>query len=819
MPTKNASLPPLQQLHYLNTKSSTQSLNNSSNLMINDSKISVDSDTGTAIHAQQPPFTLRVVNPDFYEEDNEPHPADHQYKPTLSSIVSSPEIQHAPIHQPQQQQQQVVLPPPNSWQGNNKEDSASSEQPQQIQEYKPTIIRKVSKTLVEQHPPPRFQYKKNMELELLPPLESLPPLLTIDESYLLSPTTDTSSSPSSPPPQLPQHHPDFFPSSPTKKSSASVAQQSVSAMVITTANEELTKSPDEIDQEELNKKLESTSINQHHQPADHRRQSRDLLREQSLPNSHVRPPLTQHTRNPSLTPSLTPSSIYPTHMHQQQQQQSSSRYSKASYSLTNHPDAIKLYRTMALKTKDRTVQLTYAKYLLEVASLYDGQRRPFRPNLSLNLPLLKRSRRDSSATTGSGSISRPASINSRRSSMDTHISVNTLNTMRRDSVLTQNLTFDEGEEAASKRKKRKMLEEEGVRWIKKLAKEHVGEAAYLLALWFDRGMYGFRKSATKALKFYEIAANEKVPEAMFAVGQYHEREQDYMTSFQLYEDAASLGLVEALYRIAMINLNGEFGSRRNITGAIQLLMKASEKSTGTCPEAPYTLGLLLTNDYPSINIPSELIQNYGGTFAATTYLEHAAEMGMSAAQYRLGYIYEQGLFGIRVNIAKAYNYYELAANNNNNVYAMLGLCRICNQGVKVPPEQLEEQMAIFEQDESNWTRTQSRDEDAAFRWCHMAADQNLPDACYLLGWYYEIGIGVPRDFAQAHHYYSKAVKKGNHKEARDRVNLLESLVKHQKNEKKRTMAQDKKLSVLSGNPAANQKTSNSNNRESQCTIM
>ncbi|KAF1806371.1 ras family-domain-containing protein [Mucor lusitanicus] len=563
--------------------------------MINDSKISVDSDTGTAIHDQQPPFTLRVVNPDFYEEDNEPHPTDDQYKPTLSSVISSPEIQHTPI-----QQQQIVV---------------------------------------------------NMELELLPPLASLPPLLTIDESHLLSPTTDasSSSSPSSPPPQLPQHHPDFFPSSPTKKSSASVAQQSVSAM--------------------------------------------------------------------------------------QQQQQSSSRYSKASYSLTNHPDAIKLYRTMALKTKDRTVQLTYAKYLLEVASLYDGQRRPFRPNL----------------------FSRPASISSRRSSMDTHISVNTLNTMRRDSTLTQTPSFDEGEEAASKRKKRKMLEEEGVRWIKKLAKEHVGEAAYLLALWFDRGMYGFRKSATKALKFYEIAANEKVPEAMFAVGQYHEREQDYMTSFQLYEDAASLGLVEALYRIAMINLNGEFGSRRNITGAIQLLMKASEKSTGTCPEAPYTLGLLLTNDYPSINIPSELIQNYGGTFAATTYLEHAAEMGMSAAQYRLGYIYEQGLFGIRINIAKAYHYYELAANNNDNVYAMLGLCRICNQGVKVPPEQLEEQLAIFEQDESNWTRTHSRDEDAAFKWCHLAADQNLPDACYLLGWYYEIGIGVPRDFAQAHHYYSKAL--------------------------------------------------------------
>jgi hypothetical protein len=56
----------------------------------------------------------------------------------------------------------------------------------------------------------------------------------------------------------------------------------------------------------------------------------------------------------------------------------------------------------------------------------------------------------------------------------------------------------------------------------------------------------------------------------------------------------------------MINLNGEFGSRRNVTGAIQLLTKASEKSTGTCPEAPYTLGLLLLNDYPSVNIPRQV---------------------------------------------------------------------------------------------------------------------------------------------------------------------------------------------------------------------
>jgi TPR repeat protein len=543
--TKNASLPLQTRIH---PKKSSNSL--CINSLINDSKISVDSDTGTALPEPTPSFTLRVVNPDFYEEDNEPvHPANIQYKPTLNtSVLTSPEIKNATV----QPQVPVIVVPTNSWQSNSKpvpSPTATADVIDQLQRpYNPSVVRKVSKTLVEQ------EYKK--DLELLPPLEMLPPLLTMNESYLLSSTSENTNeatpiifnhgnkvmtslqtlasnaptsptSPKTPPPQLPQHHSDFLTST-SGKASPSVAQQSINAAVVITKPEQLTKSPDELDETELNhnKRLELA--------IDRRRQSRDLLSNETTSTRAV------HMRNPSFTPSLTPSSILSPHM---QQQAASSRYAKASYSLTNNPDAIKLYRTMALKTKDLTVQLTYAKYLLEVASLYDEKKRPFRPNLSLSLPLMKRpgGRRDSNT-----SYHRPSSIaSSRRSSIDTHMSSNTNNFgSRRDSGLTQ--TYDEGEEA-SKRKKRKMLEEEGVRWIKRLAKEHVGEAAYLLALWYDRGMYGFRKSSTKALKYYEIAANQKVPEAMFAVGQYHEREQDYMTSFQLYEEAASLGLVEALY--------------------------------------------------------------------------------------------------------------------------------------------------------------------------------------------------------------------------------------------------------------------------------
>lgn len=221
-----------------------------------------------------------------------------------------------------------------------------------------------------------------------------------------------------------------------------------------------------------------------------------------------------HERPPSIasfTPSQTPSNAF----------SYQSKYAKASYSLTNHPDAIKLYRSMALKTKDPIVQLTYAKYLLEIASLYDKPSTSSQPKPS-NVFLRPVSR-----------MSYRTSMDSRRSSID--------------NPNTQQTAFVEEDVDDAQIRKQKMLQEEGVRWIKKLANQRVGEAAYLLASWLDRGLYGFKKSPTKALKYYEVAAKERVPEAMFAVAQYYEKEQDYMTSFQLYEDAAGLGLVEALY--------------------------------------------------------------------------------------------------------------------------------------------------------------------------------------------------------------------------------------------------------------------------------
>lgn len=102
---------------------------------------------------------------------------------------------------------------------------------------------------------------------------------------------------------------------------------------------------------------------------------------------------------------------------------------------------------------------------------------------------------------------------------------------------------------------------------------------------------------------------------------------------------------------------------------------------------------------------------------------------------------------------------------------------------------------------------------------HVIVIQIFINGVSFFRWYYEVGIGIPRDFQHAHHFYCKAAKKGNHKEAQDRVNLLEGMVKHQKNEKRRTLAQEKRRTSNANILNHNESKSNSKSKDSQCAIM
>ena len=231
-----------------------------------------------------------------------------------------------------------------------------------------------------------------------------------------------------------------------------------------------------------------------------------------------------------------------------------SKYSKASYSLTNNREALKLYREMAEKTNDTEIQFNYANYLLEISQLYDKkqnnndleqhqqhnpsqqqlqqqQRGHHRGTASLSINMNRRQSRDSAATMdarlndimkrGRASLNGPIRNIRPLLSLESDISMGNL-------------------------EKKRVLEEEGVRWIKRLAKEEVAQAAYMLATWMDEEKYGCRSNPVKSFKLYEIAAHKGKAEAMYAVAQYHERHGNETEALASYKAAAEKGLVASV---------------------------------------------------------------------------------------------------------------------------------------------------------------------------------------------------------------------------------------------------------------------------------
>jgi hypothetical protein len=98
--------------------------------------------------------------------------------------------------------------------------------------------------------------------------------------------------------------------------------------------------------------------------------------------------------------------------------------------------------------------------------------------------------------------------------------------------------------------KRKALEEEGIRWIKKLAKINVAEACFMMANWMDKEIYGFKRNTIKSIQLHTVAAKYNIPESLFAIAHYFDRKGEGMEPARIlkyYSTAAGQGYVNAIY--------------------------------------------------------------------------------------------------------------------------------------------------------------------------------------------------------------------------------------------------------------------------------
>jgi hypothetical protein len=233
---------------------------------------------------------------------------------------------------------------------------------------------------------------------------------------------------------------------------------------------------------------------------------------------------------------------------------------------------------MAEKTNDTTTQLMFAKYLLETSNAF--QQRPTQtvvgsmwglgsttnksqrhePYLVVPPPSARGEEDVSSPTASSvASSSDPKTSEvgtSRSSTSNYHQQQSLMNvTMKQQASLNIKSAIAANNSASvtseSNDQKRKLLEQEGIKWIVKLAKQNVPEACYMQANWMDKELYGFKGNKVKSIALHHIAAKANIPESVFAIAEHYEqddkREIEPARIVKFYQSAANFGYVNAIY--------------------------------------------------------------------------------------------------------------------------------------------------------------------------------------------------------------------------------------------------------------------------------
>ena len=251
------------------------------------------------------------------------------------------------------------------------------------------------------------------------------------------------------------------------------------------------------------------------------------------------------------------------------------------------------------------------------------------------------------------------------------------------------------------------------------------EAQFELGFMYDFGS-GVEKDASKAVYWYQKAANQGDATAQFFLGSMYDYgnggEKDDTMAVYWYKKAAEQGNVSAQVVLGSKYYKGE-GVIKDISKAICLYKKAAEQGH---VDAYFTLGDMYANG-KGVSID--------GSVAAYWY-QKAAEKGKYLAQIRLGLMYEGGK-GVAKDISKALYWYQKAAEDGD-YYTQFKIGSIYENGNGV-----------------------AKDAAKAVYWYQKAADQEYVLAQFRLGCMYGVGKGVTKDASKAVYWFQKAANQGD----------------------------------------------------------
>lgn len=290
--------------------------------------------------------------------------------------------------------------------------------------------------------------------------------------------------------------------------------------------------------------------------------------------------------------------------------------------------------------------------------------------------------------------------------------------------------------ADPKARKRYLMDAQKI--LKKLANAQNPEAMFILADGFGKGLFGSEPDNKEAFTMYQSAAKLGHAAAAYRTAVCCEigneegggTRKDPLKAMQWYKRAATLGDTPAMYKVGMILLKGLLGQQRNPREAISWLKRAAEAADAENPHALHELGLLYESAGPNDVILRDEVY-------AFRLFKQAAELGYKFSQYRLGCAYEYGLLGCPIDPRLSIMWYSKAAEQGEH----------------------QSELAL-----SGWYLTGSdnvlgQNDTEAYLWARKAAMAGLAKAEYAMGYFTEMGIGVPANLEDAKRWYWRAAGK------------------------------------------------------------
>jgi TPR repeat protein len=271
--------------------------------------------------------------------------------------------------------------------------------------------------------------------------------------------------------------------------------------------------------------------------------------------------------------------------------------------------------------------------------------------------------------------------------------------------------------------------------LKKLTSANNPDAMFFYADCLGRGTFGNEPDQKEAFVLYQSAAKLGNAAAAYRTAVCCEigneegggTRKDPLKAIQWYKRAASLGDTPAMYKMGIILLKGLLGQPKNPREAVGWLKRAAERADVDNPHALHELGLLYESAQPN----DAILRDEAYAFRL---FKQAAELGYKFSQFRLGAAFEYGLMGNAIDGRQSIFWYSKAAvqEEHQSELALSGWYLTGSEGVL------------------------AQSDTEAYLWARKAALAGLAKAEYAMGYFTEVGIGVPANLEDAKRWYWRA---------------------------------------------------------------